>query len=129
MTGVKGGKDEHDMVLLRHITNVSDHREGMFHHTVDVQTSAGSVANTISYHVSHDEAAQFRQAIVDAISALHARAEAPISVVVERPSAPPPSAGGTDLAAQLQQLAGLRDAGILTEEEFAAKKSEILSRF
>jgi len=33
-----------------------------------------------------------------------------------------------DPAAQLQQLAGLRDAGILTEEEFAAKKTEILTR-
>ena len=29
---------------------------------------------------------------------------------------------------QLQKLGQLRDAGILTEEEFQAKKSEILSR-
>jgi len=29
---------------------------------------------------------------------------------------------------QLRKLGELRDAGILTEEEFAAKKSEILSR-
>ena len=34
----------------------------------------------------------------------------------------------TDLVAQLKQLAELRDAGILTEDEFAAKKTEILSR-
>jgi hypothetical protein len=29
---------------------------------------------------------------------------------------------------QLRQLAELRDAGILSEEEFAAKKAEILAR-
>lgn len=33
-----------------------------------------------------------------------------------------------DYIAQLRQLGELRDAGILTEEEFAAKKSEILDR-
>lgn len=35
-------------------------------------------------------------------------------------------AGGDDLAAQLESLARLRDQGILTEEEFAAKKAQIL---
>jgi hypothetical protein len=38
-----------------------------------------------------------------------------------------PSAGAVDpLVAQLQQLATLRDQGILTEEEFAAKKAQVL---
>jgi Short C-terminal domain len=41
-------------------------------------------------------------------------------------AAPPPaSAGGTDVE-QLQQLAALHDQGILTDEEFAAKKKQIL---
>lgn len=31
-----------------------------------------------------------------------------------------------DVTAQLQQLAQLRDQGILTEEEFAAKKKQLL---
>lgn len=34
--------------------------------------------------------------------------------------------GGDDTASQLQQLAQLKDQGILTEEEFAAKKKQIL---
>jgi hypothetical protein len=33
-----------------------------------------------------------------------------------------------DLADQLHKLAGLRDSGILTSEEFEAKKADILSR-
>lgn len=35
---------------------------------------------------------------------------------------------GPDIMAQLQQLGQLRDAGVLTEEEFASKKAELLSR-
>lgn len=34
----------------------------------------------------------------------------------------------SDVSDQLLKLASLRDAGVLTEEEFAAKKSELLSR-
>jgi hypothetical protein len=49
-----------------------------------------------------------------------------------RPTFPEPQAmaseTATDPLAQLRQLAELRDAGIVTEEEFAAKKAEILAR-
>jgi hypothetical protein len=37
-------------------------------------------------------------------------------------------ASGRDPLAQLRQIVELRDAGALTEEEFAAKKAEILSK-
>lgn len=37
-----------------------------------------------------------------------------------------PAAPADDTAAQLQQLAQLKDQGILTEEEFTAKKKQIL---
>lgn len=39
-----------------------------------------------------------------------------------------PPAGGGDVMAQLQQLGQLRDAGIVTQEEFEAKKAELLRR-
>jgi hypothetical protein len=43
------------------------------------------------------------------------------------PAAPPPPAEPQlDLADQLRKLADLRDAGVLTEEEFAAQKAKIL---
>ena len=43
------------------------------------------------------------------------------------PPPPPPAAGAaTDDVAQLQQLAQLHTQGILTDEEFAAKKAQIL---
>jgi len=47
------------------------------------------------------------------------------------PPAPPapsqPAPAATDpTVAQLQQLAALRDQGVLTEQEFAAKKAQVL---
>ena len=44
------------------------------------------------------------------------------------PPRPEPAAGEPDLIDQLRRLGELRDAGIVTEEEFAAKKADILSR-
>lgn len=38
----------------------------------------------------------------------------------------PVASGGDDQIAQLKQLADLKDQGILTEEEFSAKKKQIL---
>jgi Short C-terminal domain len=42
------------------------------------------------------------------------------------PAAAAPAAGGGDLAAQLQQLAQLRDQGVITAEDFEAKKKQLL---
>lgn len=42
------------------------------------------------------------------------------------PAAPAPAGGSPDYAAELEKLASLRDSGILTDEEFAAKKAQIL---
>ncbi len=44
----------------------------------------------------------------------------------DEPAAAAPVDSGTDQIAQLEQLAALKEKGILTEEEFAAKKKEIL---
>lgn len=128
-TGVKGGKDEHDMVLLKHVTNVTSRKDGLMYYAVDVQTSSGAVVNTITFRVSKDEAAQFRSAILGAMQEQEAKASAPVVVQAAAPAAAPaPAAAAPDLTAQLQQLAALRDAGVLTEEEFAAKKADILAR-
>jgi hypothetical protein len=41
--------------------------------------------------------------------------------------APVAAAAGPDLTSQLQQLAQLHDAGVLTDQEFAAAKQKILA--
>jgi hypothetical protein len=60
---------------------------------------------------------------------MQVRAATPLTVQVAN-TAPDssPTTTTNDHVTQLQQLAQLRDAGILTDEEFASKKQEILSR-
>lgn len=60
---------------------------------------------------------------------------APSTASVPPPPSPPPaqySAGGADLEqdifAKIERLAGLRQNGVISEEEFAAKKAELLAR-
>jgi len=62
-----------------------------------------------------------------------AAASAPIAPAVISPASPGPSApaggqGSHDVVALLEKLGQLRDAGVLTPEEFAAKKAELLAR-
>lgn len=80
--------------------------------TTDAAKDENSVVFTKSQMAAFDE---LRSAIERAI------AERGRPVAVASPSAP-------DHLAQLRQLGELRDAGILTETEFEAKKAEILSR-
>ena len=69
------------------------------------------------------ELAALQQQMAEQQAALNAQAAAP---AVDAPEAP--AAGGLNqqVIDQLQQLGQLRDAGILTEEEFSAKKAKIL---
>jgi|SRR3954469_6078067 hypothetical protein len=67
--------------------------------------------------------AQQQQAAIDAAVAEQLAAQTP-----PPSAAPAPAAGGLtdELVGQLKQLGELRDAGILTEEEFSAKKTKLL---
>ncbi|HET6672083.1 MAG TPA: SHOCT domain-containing protein [Agromyces sp.] len=65
--------------------------------------------------------AQQQQAQMDA-----AAAQAVAAQQAAAPAAPAAPAGGVDVVAELQKLAGLREQGILTDDEFAAAKSKLL---
>ncbi len=61
--------------------------------------------------------------------AMAAQAQAPVAPPPQ-PAAPPPAAPaapGGDLIAQLERLAQLQAAGILSPEEFAAAKAKLLA--
>ncbi len=77
----------------------------------------------------------------DALAAIHARMRASDKVSggeqASRPAAPiftppapsqPPAANAADIAEQIRHLAELRDQGHLTQDEFDAKKAELLKR-
>jgi len=42
------------------------------------------------------------------------------------PPPPAPAAGGSDMTAELERLATLRNQGVLTDDEFAAAKARLL---
>ena len=82
-------------------------------------------ATAVSGKVAANQAAK-AQAAAPPPAAAPPVAEAPAPPVAEAPAAP--AAGGLtdELIDQLKKLGELRDAGILTDEEFQAKKGQLL---
>ncbi|HZW41249.1 MAG TPA: SHOCT domain-containing protein [Agromyces sp.] len=72
--------------------------------------------------------AQQQQAQMDAAAAnAVAQQQAAMGVAAQQAAAAPaPAAAGTDIVAELQKLATLRDQGILSDDEFAAAKAKLL---
>jgi hypothetical protein len=78
-------------------------------------TSAVNDENSVIFNIWEQPAfLVFRDAIEQAMVAQHA--------------APPPSVIAPDVMGQLAQLGQLRDAGVVTAEEFEIKKAELLGR-
>ncbi|PKQ33206.1 MAG: hypothetical protein CVT61_17390 [Actinobacteria bacterium HGW-Actinobacteria-11] len=74
------------------------------------------------YEQQQYEAAQ-QQAQIDA-AAQNAAAQYAAAPAV---AAPPAAAAPDDMVAKLQQLAALKDSGVLSQEEFVAAKQKLLS--
>ncbi len=72
------------------------------------------------YEQQQYEAAQQQAQIDAAAQAAAAQYAAPAA------PAPAPAGGGTDLVAELQKLGALKDAGVLSDAEFAAAKAKLL---
>jgi len=109
---------------------------GVFTVLVQIQRAHGIEAVTMddipdgreAMRTINEAAAAARRVIQQNANTMRYEGQAPFAP----PAAPPPAAAAAppadDPVEQLRKLAGLKDAGILTEEEFAAKKAEILSR-
>ena len=69
--------------------------------------------------------AAVQQAAAQQVAAQQVAAQQ-VPVAAPAPAAPAPAGGGDDLLGQLQQLAQLQAAGVLTAEEFAAAKAKLL---
>jgi hypothetical protein len=89
---------------------------------------AGTAANMGARSAQRSAAAaqaQADQAQADQAQADQAQADQAQAAAPADESAAPEAPESTDIE-QLKQFAALRDQGILTEEEFAAKKAQIL---
>ena len=62
----------------------------------------------------------------EAVPLFVANVQAHIEALANAPT-PPPAAAAPSLADELERLAALMDRGILTEDEFAAKKEQLLA--
>jgi hypothetical protein len=79
-------------------------------------------ATAVSGRVARRQNAKY--ADQDAATAAERQTAYDEQVATQEPA--PPSAPEADVATQIQQLAALKDQGLLTEEEFSAKKKQIL---
>lgn len=122
-TGVKGGKSGTEMIPIKSITSVTTKRDGMINSKVVVVTSG----NTIEFRVSHSEASETKDVLTRLILGTHPSQQSSPAPTVAAVSAPA-SQPSEDIPAQIRKLGELRDAGILTEEEFSQKKADLLGR-
>lgn len=91
-----------------------------------VRTSSGVSTGEVALAVGEDVVAVSRIARVDLESLAHAIRQAVVAAPAE--PAPPEGASTADPFEAMERLAALRDSGVLTESEFAAKKQELLDR-
>jgi hypothetical protein len=93
--------------------------------TAVVAGTAGAVSHHQQQKYANQEAEQQAQAQAQAASE-EAAAQQQLAAAPAPEPAPEPASPGIDMA-QLQQLADLHTAGVLTDEEFAASKAKILA--
>ncbi|AWW39803.1 hypothetical protein ADL00_14630 [Streptomyces sp. AS58] len=123
-TGVRSSDAGTEMIPVRSISSVVTKRDGLMFTKVVVVASG----NTIEFRVPHDAAPGIKSLLTDLVlGKVPAPDQAAPPAASPAPAAAPAPQTSTPVE-QLRQLAELRDAGILSEEEFAAKKAEILAR-
>jgi hypothetical protein len=113
---VSSAKQDAEVIPLRAASSVQAKKDGMVYTKVIIYASG----NTIEFRMAHTEA----QRLKDVVSGLI------LGTYAEAPPSPSPSPvvqqGVADELEQLKKLGELRDAGVLTNEEFEVKKRQIL---
>ena len=105
---------------------------GMAARTAVVAGTATAVSGSVQRHQQEKAQGQYEQQQYEAaqqqaqIDAAAQQAAAQYAQPAAAPAAPAAPAGGTALVAELQQLAALKDAGILSDQEFAAAKAKLI---
>ncbi len=127
VTGVKGGKSGTEMIPVKSMSSITTQRDGILNTKVSVITSG----NTVDFRVSHSEAQQVKEVLTSLIMGTHYSQQTAVEHAAHQPVAAPaetPAAAQPDIMGQISKLAELRDAGVLSDDEFSAKKAELLAR-
>ena len=123
ISSLVGVVQDNEVTPVRSITSVKVRRENLLISVVTVFASA----NAITFRMSHNEARSFRDALTKLV--LRGSADQPSAPRTAVPrAARPDAAPGPDALDQLRRLGELRDLGVISEEEFASKKTELLRR-
>ena len=118
-TGVKGRQQGSEMIPVKSISSVTTDKDGMRFTKVRIICSG----NTIDFRVGHHEAQRIKGIHSSLVLGSHPAQQ------TATPAAPPAPAGDSpDIADQIRKLGDLKDAGLVTEAEFAAAKADLLKR-
>jgi hypothetical protein len=126
----KKQEKETDMPFVRRIGRPG--LVGLAARTAVVAGTATAVSGAMANNQQKKAQAQYEQEQYQAAQQqAQIDAAAQRAVAAQQAAAPAPApaapAGGTDLIAELQKLAALKDAGVLDDAEFAAAKAKLLS--
>ena len=113
----KGGSE---MIPVKSMTSVMTERDGLVYWKVTVTASG----NSVDFRCTKLEAEQAKSVLTQLMLGTH-----PTQVKSSVSPSPVPareSTSTTGVAEEIKKLAELRDAGILTAEEFAAQKTKLL---
>lgn len=85
--------------------------------------------NAVDFRVGHSEAGPIKEMLTALVLGNHPTQHAPQQAAAEAMAgAGPRQDPRTSITDELRKLADLRDAGVVTEAEFSAKKAELLAR-
>lgn len=112
LTALSNAAQDTEVTPVRAVSSVQAQKDGIAFTKVTVYASG----NNIEFRFSHGEAQRFK----DALMGLVLKGSQPAAAVAA-PVQP-------DVMDQLKKLGELRDAGVLTPEEFDAKKADLLDR-
>ena len=104
---------------------------GMAARTAVVAGTATAVSGSVQRHQQEKAQNQYEQQQYEAQqqqAAMNAAAQQAVAQQQAAAAQAPPAApaGGTDVVAELQKLAALKEQGILSDDEFAAAKAKLL---
>jgi hypothetical protein len=103
-----------NMIPIRQIQGITTHKAGFGFTTVRVATAGDAT----EFRVTKREAEQVKSTLLHLMSQ-------PVQPIMYQSAQPAPAPDGL-VADELRKLAELRDAGVLTEAEFAAQKDRLL---
>ena len=97
---------------------------GTMARTAVVAGTANATVGAMNRRQASKQQAAYEQ---QAQQAQLAELQAQQAAAAAAPPPPAPAAGGSDLMAELRQLGEMKNAGLLTDDEFAAAKAKLLA--